>query len=249
MKVLGVELYDKGFDQLLNEVKERLEDKADNLLMSPSDANTLVYAYKNVAFSAILKTYAYNIPDGVPSVWVGKFKGAKEMTRCSGPDFFLKILEQTKDRPIRHYLLGGQPEVLQQLKQVIQEDIKNPNVVGDYSPPFRALDEKDIKAIATRINEANPHFVWVGLGAPKQQIIAKQLAQYTQVHFYVTVGAAFDFLAGNVKKAPVWIQKMGLEWLFRAFSEPKRLGKRYIKVVPQFIWFNLMELLLGKKKA
>jgi N-acetylglucosaminyldiphosphoundecaprenol N-acetyl-beta-D-mannosaminyltransferase len=241
MRILGTELYDKGFDQLISDSLQILEGQPKNLLISPADANVLVTAKLDADFAKILHEYHWNLPDGVPSVWMLKWKGAKHANRCSGPDYFKSILETTAKKDVKHYLCGGAPRVAEALKLTCQQ-WGNHQVVGTLCPPFKALSEQEIIEIADDINAKSADVVWVGLGAPKQIYFAHRLAKYTQVKLIVTIGAAFDFHTGRVKKAPDFIQKMGLEWLYRLVREPKRLTKRYFKIVPLFIFFNLLEI-------
>ncbi len=246
MRVLSTELYDQGMENLIKEFLLGLEGEPQNKLISPSDANVLVRAHTDPYFGEVMSSYEYNIPDGVPSVWVGRMKGAKNMTRCAGIDLFERVLEQTKDRDIKHYFIGGMPEVLEKIRIRVETGIGNPNIVGMYSPPYKEFTEAEIKEMAQTANDLKADIIWVGLGTPKQQIFSKLLSQYTQAYYIAPVGAAFDFMAGTVKKAPEWLQKMGLEWAYRILTEPKRLGKRYLNVVPRFIWFQLLDFLNPK---
>ncbi len=241
MRVLGTELYDKGFDQLISDSLIILDGQPKNLLISPSDANVLVTAKMDADFAKILHQYHWNLPDGVPSVWMLKWKGAKQANRCSGPDYFKSMVVSTAKKQLNHYLCGGAPGVAEALKLTCQR-WGNHQIVGTHCPPFKTLSEEEIMEIADDINSKKVDMVWVGLGAPKQIYFAHRLAKYTQVKLIVTIGAAFDFHTGRVKKAPNFVQGMGLEWLYRLAKEPKRLAKRYFKIVPLFILFNLLEM-------
>lgn len=247
MKVIGTELFDQGINQAVVEFLDLLKKEPKNLLVSPSDANVLVMARRQADFQAILHAYFWNLPDGVPSVWILKLKGAKKANRCSGPDFFKRMMEETKDLPVRHFLCGGAPEIADLLKSEC-EKWGNHQVVGTFSPPFKPYQPEDFKELADQINQAQANIVWIGLGAPKQIYFSSELAKFTQVHFIVPIGAAFDFHTHQIKKAPTWIQKIGMEWCFRLFQEPKRLSKRYFKVVPLFIWYNFLDLFKSKSK-
>ena len=116
MKVLGTELYDKGIQNAVDEFLDLAQTTPKNLLVSPSDANVLVLAKKNIEFSSVLRQYFWNLPDGVPSVWVLKLKGAKKANRCSGPDFFEQIIKASKDLSINHFLCGGADGISEKLK-------------------------------------------------------------------------------------------------------------------------------------
>lgn len=246
MKVIGTDLYEKGMETAIAEFISITAKAPDNKLVSPSDANVLVHARRNPDFKLILDSYYWNLPDGVPSVWVLKLKGARQVNRCSGPDFFEQIIKATKNSSVNHYLCGGAEGVAKELVQTCLV-WGNDNIVGYNSPPFRELSEEDYKQIAKKINAVKTNVLWVGLGAPKQIYFAKEIAKYTQVQFIVTVGAAFDFHTGRVKKAPKWIQKVGMEWFYRLLQEPKRLAGRYFKVVPLFVWYNFVDLFQKEK--
>ncbi|NOQ71817.1 MAG: WecB/TagA/CpsF family glycosyltransferase [Crocinitomix sp.] len=236
MKVIGTDLYEHGMDAAIKEIIALCDAPAENRLISPSDANVLVHARRNKAFKAVLDQYFWNLPDGVPSVWILKLKGAKQATRCSGPDLFEQVIRATAHLPIKHYLCGGAEGTAKELAEKCLE-WGNKNIVGYYSPPFKELTEKDYQEMAENINAVQTSILWVGLGAPKQIYFSHQISKFTQTKFIIPIGAAFDFHTGKVKKAPRWIQKCGMEWFYRLCQEPRRLGKRYFKVVPLFMWY------------
>ena len=242
MKVIGTTLYNKGMQSAIDEFIELAQKEPENLLISPSDANVLVEARMNPTFRKVVDDYYWNLPDGVPSVWVLKLKGATNANRCSGPDFFKKIMIETASLPINHYLCGGAEGVADQLAAACKEWGNN-NIVGTYSPPFGEMSEEQFQQLGKEISSGKTHVVWVGLGAPKQLYFSHKLRNYVKVQAILPIGAAFDFHTGRVKKAPKWIQKLGLEWFYRLVREPKRLFKRYIKVVPAFLFYNFLEVL------
>jgi N-acetylglucosaminyldiphosphoundecaprenol N-acetyl-beta-D-mannosaminyltransferase len=246
MKVIGTDLYEKGMSAAIEEMIALCADSPKNRRISPSDANVLVHARRNTDFKAILDQYYWNLPDGVPSVWILKLKGAKQATRCSGPDLFEQVIKATAQLPIKHYLCGGAEGTAAALAEKCNE-WGNTNIVGHYSPPFKDLTEEDYKAMAEQINAAETTILWVGLGAPKQIYFSHEISKFTQAHFIIPIGAAFDFHTGKVKKAPKWIQKCGMEWFYRLCQEPKRLGKRYFTVVPLFMWYNFIGIFKKKK--
>lgn len=247
MKVLGTTLYDQGINNAIDELIQIADESPLNKRISASDAHVLVLAKTNAEFKAILNQYYWNLPDGVPSVWLLKWQGAKQANRISGPPFFKIAIEATKNKNISHFLCGGEAGVADQLKTVC-EKWGNKNIVGTLSPPFKTLTESDYKNIADKINQSGASIVWVGLGAPKQIYFAHELAKFTNVQAIITIGAAFDFHTNRVKKAPRWIQKIGLEWFYRLIQEPKRLFKRYLKTIPLFIWYGIGDLVFKTKK-
>lgn len=240
MKVIGTELYSKGIDVAVKEFIQLTSEEPTNKIISPSDAHVLVLSRTIPELKRIVDSFFWHLPDGMPSAWIMKLKGAKGDIRCSGPDFFKRIIEETRHLPIKHYLCGGKQGIADSLKQKCISWGNN-NIVGTYSPPFCEHSEDDLKQIAGRINEEGTNILWISLGTPKQLYFAHRISKYTNVQFILTVGAAFDFHTGNVKKAPLWIQKFGLEWFYRTCQEPKRLFKRYVNVVPRFIIYNLLD--------
>ncbi len=249
INILNIPLYDNTLTSAVKStIKTCLEEKEKtNRCISATGAHGLVYARKNKDFAEILKNFYWNLPDGMPGVWVGRLKGAKKMERCYGPDFFRDVLIASADKEIKHYFCGGKEGIAEELKVSCGNKFKNFNIAGTYSPPFRDMTDGEVKLLTEDINTKNTDILWIGLSTPKQEFFAKRLSQFIRVHFIVAVGAAFDFHTGKVKQAPKLIQKFGLEWFFRLCMEPKRLYKRYAEIVPLFIYYNLCEFINNKK--
>ena len=240
MRIIGTELYDKGFESAVAEFIDLVQQAPKNLIVSASDANVLVQARSKADIRKIVDACYWNLPDGVPSVWISKLKGSKTINRCSGPDFFKRIILESKSLNVNHYLCGGAPEVANELNKVCQT-WGNKNIVGTFCPPFKDLSDEEYQEIANDINAKGTNVLWVGLGTPKQLYFSYKISKLTNVQFILPVGAAFDFHTGRVKQAPKWIQKSGIEWLYRIFQEPRRLTKRYLNVIPNFIYYNLLD--------
>lgn len=242
-KILGVPLYNKSIKQACEEVIAVIqgnETKA-NRCISATGAHGIVHAHQNPEFHSILNQFYWNLPDGMPGVWIGRLKGEKEMKRCYGPAFFSELMTQTSNLPVNHYLCGGKEGVADELRKACKVKFGNSNIVGTYCPPFRELTNQEWKVLSEDIIAKKTDVVWIGLSTPKQEVFAHRLAKLTQTHFIATVGAAFDFHTDKITFAPKWMQNAGLEWLFRLISEPKRLYKRYFKIVPLFIIYNFRE--------
>ena len=206
----------------------------------------MVICKKDPSFYKTLSNFFINLPDGIPGVWIGKLKGGKKIERCYGPDFFEYVLRKSANLKINHYFCGGNEGVANELKIVCQKRFANQNVVGTYCPPFRELSSQEWEWLANDIIEKEAHIVWIGISTPKQERFAEHLSKLTNTYFIITVGAAFDFHIGKVRQAPKFMQKNGLEWLFRLIMEPKRLWKRYFSIVPLFIYYNIKNLFLLK---
>ena len=146
-----------------------------------------------------------------------------------------EIFEISAKKGYRHYFYGSKEETLELLYQKLTSNYPGIQIAGMYSPPFRPMTEEEDKAIIERINETKPDFVWVGLGAPKQK---KWMAEHQGKidGLMLGVGAGFDYYAENIKRAPMWMQKHNLEWVYRLVQDPKRLFKRYWSTNTKFIW-------------
>ncbi|MBD2752284.1 WecB/TagA/CpsF family glycosyltransferase [Spirosoma validum] len=250
-KVLNVTLFDCGLDAAVHTCLEQCADsyQRENKCISATDAHGLVTAYRQPEFKALLDSFYWVMPDGMPSVLLGKWRGATQMTRCYGPDFFKQILTNSVGKEITHFFCGGKEGVADELKVAVSQKFGNHQVVGTFCPPFREMSDQELKELAQTINRSGANIVWIGLGTPKQERFAQRLSMWTNVHFLVTVGAAFDFHTDRVTQAPAWMQRLSLEWFFRLMVEPKRLGGRYFRVVPLFIWFNLKEAFRPSKSV
>jgi len=245
IEVLGIPLYDSGMNGAVQNIIDICKDQhKENRCISATGAHGLVFAKKNQEFSEILKSFYMNLPDGRPGAIVGKIKGAKDMEQCTGPDFFKNIMVATSQTQVKHYFCGGKEGVAEELKLNCGKKFNNNNIVGTYSPPFRTMTEEELKALGDEINSKNTDIVWIGLSTPKQEFFAHRLCKYVKVHFIITVGAAFDFHSNKIREAPAIIQFLCLEWFYRLVIDPRRLWKRYLEIVPKFIYYNLKELLI-----
>lgn len=195
-----------------------------------SNAYTLALADRDPELHGILRSASLNLPDGQPVVWANQLlhRGATlPSTRVYGPDLLLDVFALTQHTELNHYLLGSTPQVLDALHRELRKRCPGTRIVGTSSPPFRPLSHEELRQQLEDIRCVAADIVWVGLGTPKQDRWAADLCAALPV-VAVAVGAAFDFIAGAKRQAPPWIQRSGLEWLFRLGSEPRRLWRRYV---------------------
>lgn len=248
--VLSIPIYDQPIGTAVAQVLQTCQDAAsgENRLVSATSVHGVIEAQHNPHLAQVLQQFNANLPDGMPLVWVGRLKGAKQMLRVSGPPFFAAVMRASAALPLRHYFCGGHVGVAEALRAAVATKFGNNQVVGCYSPPFREMSDAELQTLADDINASGADIVWVGISTPKQEIFAHRLARYTQVHYLITVGAAFDFHTDRVRKAPGWMSAVGLEWFYRLTREPARLFPRYARIVPLFFYYNLRELLLGPRK-
>lgn len=174
-------------------------------------------------------------PDGMPLVWALKARGYKDVGRVCGADLVAALCDASQANGARHYFYGGKPGVAERMAAELIKRYPKLNVVGTGTPPFRPLTaEEDERAVA-EISAARPDIVWVGLSTPKQEYWMRDHVGRIPGATMVGIGAAFDFYAGDVKRAPAWMHKSGFEWLHRLASEPRRLWRRYLVMAPKFV--------------
>lgn len=194
------------------------------------NAYTLALADRSPEYRSMLNEAGLNLPDGKSVVWANRLvhgKAAAPRERVAGPDLFRKVFALSETAGTRHYLIGGTPEVLEQLIAELGRRYPAANIVGAESPPFRVLTPREREEQVTRLVSSGAQLVWLGLGTPKQDWEAAHLARIVPAAF-CAVGAAFDFVAGTKRQAPGWMQDHGLEWLYRLSTEPRRLWRRYL---------------------
>jgi N-acetylglucosaminyldiphosphoundecaprenol N-acetyl-beta-D-mannosaminyltransferase len=182
-------------------------------------------------------------PDGMPLVWLSRMRGFKYVERVYGPDLLLACCERSVTTGYRHYFYGGGAGVPERLMERLQSRFPGLQIAGGYSPPFRALSAEEDADVVRRINAARPDVVWVGLSTPKQERWMSEHRDRLTAPVFVGVGAAFDFHAGLKRQAPRWMQRSGLEWLFRLWTEPRRLWRRYLRNNPLFVWHIALQSL------
>lgn len=197
-------------------------------------------------FAEIVRGADFVTADGMPMVWMQKLQGARNAARVRGVDLMQRLFTLAEQENLSVGFYGGRQEVLDEISARLQTEHPNLQISYIHSPPFRALTAAEDAAITAAIEESETDILFVGLGCPKQE---QWIWEHTEGSpaVMIGVGAAFDFYAGNIKEAPRWIGKLGLEWFVRLLQEPRRLWRRYILLNPRFIWLATLQL-LGLKK-
>jgi N-acetylglucosaminyldiphosphoundecaprenol N-acetyl-beta-D-mannosaminyltransferase len=183
------------------------------------------------SFRRILNESWLTTPDGMPVVWMGP----KGVERVYGPDLMLAVCDAGRSKRVRHFFYGGNPGVAQELAARLTARFPGLAVVGSFTPPFRPLSGDELNDLEAKVAQAQADIVWIGLSTPKQEIFMAGIGKGLEAGLLIGVGAAFDFHSGRVRQAPRWMQRNGLEWLFRLGTEPRRLGPRYVRIVSLFI--------------
>jgi N-acetylglucosaminyldiphosphoundecaprenol N-acetyl-beta-D-mannosaminyltransferase len=198
--------------------------------------HTVMAASDDPALRAAVLGADFTVPDGQPLVWALKALGHDVGDRVYGPDLMDRACARAARTGLRFYLYGGRNQgALAQLARVLRLRYPGLRIVGGHAPPFRELTDPEEAAIAADIRRSGADVVWVGIGVPKQEKWMARMRRHLATPVFVGVGAAFDFHAGLIPQAPGWMQRAGLEWLFRLAHEPRRLWRRYLRYNPRFV--------------
>lgn len=231
--IMGVNVAAIDMDWLLDYLEKHLQEiKGDYICVS--NVHTTVTAYEDPEYMKVQNGGLMAIPDGGPLSSVARRRGYRTTKRTTGPGLMDEIFRISSDKGYRHFFYGSTEETLSLLKSNLLKKYPGITIAGMYSPPFRKLSSTEDQEIIDIINDTHPDFVWVGLGAPKQEYW--MLAHQGKINgLMIGVGAGFNYHAGNLKRAPEWMQKANLEWLYRLMQDPKRLFTRYLHTNLRFI--------------
>lgn len=211
------------------------------------NVHSVVTATRDADFNQVINHADMATPDGAPIAWVLRHAGFKTQERINGPDLMWRYLKEAEQLGQHPYFYGSTDETLQKLIEMIKKEFPGLHIAGTLAPPFRLLTEEEDEAEVNKINQSGANVVFVGLGCPKQEKwMAAHCGRINAV--MIGVGAAFDYHAGIIKRAPLSWQRNGFEWLYRLLSEPRRLFKRYFITNTLFIIGMSKQLLLGVSK-
>jgi N-acetylglucosaminyldiphosphoundecaprenol N-acetyl-beta-D-mannosaminyltransferase len=235
VEILGVRVsaqpYDEAIEALLAAARQPSRFRAHFV-----NVHTLIEAQHNQALGEVFAAADMIFTDGMPLAWVAQRRGAPAAQRVSGPDVMLSLCDRGRSLGLRHFFFGGQANVAPRLAAALTARFPGLEIVGTHTPPFRALGEVEDQSVIDEINQARPDVLWVGLGAPKQEFWAAGHASRLDARVVLPVGAAFDFMSGRVRRAPLWMRRAGLEWIFRLAMDPRRLLRRYLVTNADFLF-------------
>jgi N-acetylglucosaminyldiphosphoundecaprenol N-acetyl-beta-D-mannosaminyltransferase len=239
--VLGASIDVVGWDNVLSRISLWAAAR-ESRYVCICNVHSVVTAGQDAAFGRIVEAADMATPDGAPVAKMLRILGFPDQQRINGPDLMWKYCEQAALRGESIYLYGGLPTTLKLLQQRLKAAFPGLIIAGAYSPPFRSATAEEDEADVARINSSGAGTIWVSLGCPKQeQWMAAHRGRVKGV--MIGVGAAFDYHAGTIKRAPKWMQNAGLEWLHRLCSEPRRLWKRYLVTNTIFLAKAMRQLL------
>ena len=197
--------------------------------------HTVMECQRDPDLMAAVNGAGMRTPDGMPLVWLSRRAGHREVTRVYGPDLMLELCARSGATGHRHYFYGGGPGVAVELVSRLSTQFPDLNVAGMHTPPMLPIGALESQETIDEINASGADVVWVGLGNPKQEWWVVNHRTLLNAPVLIAVGAAFDFHSGRVRQAPKWMQRSGMEWLFRLSQDPRRLWRRYLIGNAQFL--------------
>ena len=213
-----------------------------------ASVNNVMESYDSPEFKRVMNNADLVTPDGIPVVWALRLLGHRNATRVYGPDLTPILLQMAAESGFPVGFYGGAPEVLERLLEVVAQRFPTLRIAYSFSPPFRPLTPQEDHRVVEAINAAGVRILFIGLNTPKQDYWMAAHRDRVQA-VMVGVGAAFDFLAGTKPQAPRWMMPLGLEWVFRFATEPRRLWKRYLKHNPRYVVLLALQLLSRKGRG
>jgi N-acetylglucosaminyldiphosphoundecaprenol N-acetyl-beta-D-mannosaminyltransferase len=241
VNILGVNVSAITMQDALTAIEERIRNRVP-FYICVTGVHGVMECQRDPHLLSIHNASGLTVPDGMPIVWMAHWLGFPGVERIYGPDLMLATSGLSAKRGYRHLYYGGAPGTADRLAAVLRARFPGLDVVGTVSPPFRAVTPEEDSEMVANINAARPDIVWVGLSTPAQERWMAEHLGRLHAPVLAGVGAAFDFLSGNKPQAPRWMQRNGLEWLFRMATEPGRLSKRYIRNNPVFVYRALAQL-------
>jgi N-acetylglucosaminyldiphosphoundecaprenol N-acetyl-beta-D-mannosaminyltransferase len=235
INILGVDISAINMNDAINQLEYLIAEKRQSYIcVCPN--HTIMESQKDQKLRDVINSADIATPDGMSVVWASKLLGHHGVEQVAGTELM------SVKKGYTHFYYGGTDGVPEKLAENMQQRFPNLKIAGTYSPPFRNLADDEDNAIVDMINNAKPDIVWVGLGMPKQELWIGEHLGRIKAPVMIGVGAAFDFLSGEKKRAPKWMQKAGLEWLFRLTQEPKRLWRRNL-YHPVFFFMLFLQIL------
>lgn len=234
VNIIGANISVTNMDDCIKFVCDNL-DKARGNYICVSNVHTTVMANEDADYRNIQNNSFMTLPDGKPLSVIGRKRGYANMDRVTGPEFMEHIMAISGEYGWKHYIYGNTKENIDILVKYLRQAYPDAEIVGYAPSVFRSLTNEEEDELIKRINDSGADFVWVGLGAPRQEIFCAKHSRRTN-SIWIGVGGAFNVIAGIIPRAPQWMQKCSLEWLYRLIKEPRRLFKRYLITNTKFIY-------------
>ncbi|HET6465841.1 MAG TPA: WecB/TagA/CpsF family glycosyltransferase [Nitrospiria bacterium] len=246
LKLLGVKVDRATMEETIDAVKALIRShERRGRYLCVANVHSVVCSRRNEKIKAVMNASWLTVADGMPLLWSAGLLGCPIKERVAGPDLMTNLLGVSEKEGFKNFFYGSSDAVLTALSKNLTERFPRLRIVGAIAPPFRPLTPAQDLEIVEAIHAASPDILWVGLGAPKQELWMAEHSGRLRVPVMIGVGAAFDFHAGHKSRAPLWMQKSGLEWAWRLYQEPGRLWKRYLIDDLPFFWYILKQKYIG----
>lgn len=244
-EILNVPITVTNSQKIFNQIL-KIYDSEFGQFICVRDVHGLVLNTKNRELFEAHQNSALIVPDGKPLTWIGRILGYKDISQVCGRDLIRIVLSQGISKNWKHYFYGGKPGVAAKMVDKLRLEVPNVNIVGFSTPPFGNINAFEIDDLVKELKDSATDVLWIGLSTPKQEIFMQRNRDILGVSLMFGVGAAFDFIAGTKRVCPMWMQRLGLEWAFRCLQEPIRLGPRYLRTIPIFIFRISLDLIRRK---
>ena len=239
--VLGVGIDVVDMEQALARVADALKSRRKGYVCF-ANVHGVMEAQRDPALENIYAGAMLAAPDGMPTVWVGRHQGHKNMVRVAGPDLMFEVISREEFQGYSHFLCGGKDGIAQELCDQLTVRCPEVQIIGAYTPPFGPMSQEQEKELVAVIDRLKPDIIWVGISTPKQERFMARYLPMLDTTLMFGVGAAFDFHTGRIADCDNWIKKAGLQWLHRLIQDPKHLWKRYLRNNPTFILYSLLQM-------
>lgn len=236
----------ESYEQFYEDVKCTLIDYSAAGYVTVNNVHTVIEGFWDDGYREASIQACRSIPDGNPLAVVSRIKGVSKTSRLFGPTTMENFIDWGRKDGLKHFFIGGSQQTLNRLEKRLKENYDGVQIAGMISPPFGDVSSWDNEGFLAQINASDADLIWVGLGAPKQELWMKAHCGQLKKGIMFGIGAGFSYMAGDLKHAPDWVKKNSLEWVFRLVQEPRRLWKRYLKTIPLFIILISWELLRNK---
>lgn len=243
-RILGQPVHPVSRSLAARAVVERALDGMPGSYVCLTNVHTTVESQRLEGLRSAVEGAFLSVPDGKPLTWILRRRGHRSAQQIRGAELMPLVAAAGREAGLRHFFYGGAPGVAEAAGRALTRLVPEARVVGASSPPFAPIERWPLENLQARLRETRPHILWLGLGAPKQEMWMASVAGRLEVPVMIGVGAALDFLAGSKRAAPHFLIGIGLEWLFRLVTEPRRLWRRYLIGNTRFLYLLAREALV-----
>ena len=246
-RILGLAVHPVNKVRAVEAAVKRALDPEPGAYVCLTNVHTTVESQHSAVLREAVDKAFLSVPDGMPLVWILKRRGHGRTEQVAGIEYVPMVARAGLEPGLRHFFYGGAPGIAGRAGRRLEQLVPGVQIVGSASPPFTPTGQWPVDDLHRELRRTKPHILWVGLGAPKQELWMSRMAGQLEVPVMVGVGAVFDYLAGTKPAAPTILRRVGLDWLFRLAVEPRRLWRRYLLGNSSFVWLLARERFAGSQ--